>query len=181
MFPGARGQAGKYPYISLFSGIGGLDLALAKWIYPVAYVECDGFCQSILKLRMSEGLLHHGPVFPDVQDFHGGDLPAAGVAGGFPCQGVSTAGKQLGLSDARTGLLSHVFRIYDSLPADRREFMVLENVASILHRKSEMREIILFMVKACKSRGLTLHWASTCLDQVGLAAFRGRVFFFAHF
>ncbi|CAK9036131.1 unnamed protein product [Durusdinium trenchii] len=97
---------------------------------------------------MSEGLLHHGPVFPDVQDFHGGDLPAAGVAGGFPCQGVSTAGKQLGLSDARTGLLSHVFRIYDSLPADRREFMVLENVASILHRKSEMREIILFMVKA---------------------------------
>lgn len=30
-----------------------------------------------------------------------------------------------------------------------REFMVLENVASILHRKSEMREIILFMVKAC--------------------------------
>lgn len=88
---------------------------------------------------MSEGLLHHGPVFPDVQDFHGGDLPAAGVAGGFPCQadsiflhvwsfrcsfacqGVSTAGKQLGLSDARTGLLSHVFRIYDSLPADRRQ------------------------------------------------------------
>jgi len=56
-------EAGQYAYggtvngLDLFSGIGGLTIALSEWVNPIAYCENDKYAQSVLLSRMSEGLL----------------------------------------------------------------------------------------------------------------------------
>lgn len=112
-------------------------------------VERDSYCSEILKLRMSEGLLHKADVWDNVETFDGANSNALGAGGGFPCQarvvvlsvsshffvnavlellrliinlldqGISQAGFQLGLSDSRSVLVKHCFRIFDSLPQRR--------------------------------------------------------------
>jgi len=86
-------------HASLFSGIGGFDLA-AEWMgwRNVFHVERDPFCQRVLA--------HHFPnsqPFDDVTTFDG--RPWHGrvdiLTGGFPCQPYSTAGKRLGKDDER--------------------------------------------------------------------------------
>lgn len=84
---------------SLFSGIGGFDLA-AEWVgwQNLFNCEIDPFCQTVLK--------HH---FPDAEQFT--DIRTADFArykdrldvltGGFPCQPFSTAGKRKGTEDDR--------------------------------------------------------------------------------
>ena len=52
-------------------------------------VECDEYCQSVLRCRMADGYLHPGEVHGDVTEFTPtGKLShdAAGIVGGFPCQ-----------------------------------------------------------------------------------------------
>lgn len=34
--------------LDLFSGIGGLSLALKEWVRPIAYCESDPYCQGVL-------------------------------------------------------------------------------------------------------------------------------------
>jgi len=86
-------------HASLFSGIGGFDLA-AEWMgwRNVFHVERDPFCQRVLA--------HHFPnsqPFDDVTTFDG--RPWHGsvdiLTGGFPCQPYSTAGKRMGKDDER--------------------------------------------------------------------------------
>lgn len=47
--------------LSLFSGIGGLDLALSEWARPIAYCECDRYAQAVLLSRMADGRLDRAP------------------------------------------------------------------------------------------------------------------------
>lgn len=109
---------------SLFAGIGGFDLGLersgltCKW-----QVEIDEFCFSILE--------RHWPTvtrFRDVRDVSQRTLETVDcVCGGFPCQPVSSAGRQQGASDSRW-LWAHVTRVVDEL---RPRFVVLENVCGL--------------------------------------------------
>lgn len=80
-------------YLSLFSGIGGMDLGLdwAGW-ECVGQVENDKFCQQVLK--------KHWPTVPkwgDIQSVETQSLPECdAIVGGFPCQDISVAGKGAG-------------------------------------------------------------------------------------
>lgn len=84
---------------SLFSGIGGFDLA-ATWLgwTNVLQVELDPFCTKILARHFPDTAR-----FTDIKDFDG--RPYRGridvLSGGFPCQPFSTAGKRRGKDDAR--------------------------------------------------------------------------------
>lgn len=49
--------------LSLFSGIGGIDVALSNWVETVAYCEIDPYCQSVLLQRMQEGNLPKAPIW----------------------------------------------------------------------------------------------------------------------
>ena len=95
-------------YLSLFTGVGGLDLGFdAAGLTPVAQVEIDRDCRNVLA--------HHWPDTPryvDVADYHGSYHPADIVTGGFPCQDVSLAGKRRGMEDGtRSNLYTHLIRI----------------------------------------------------------------------
>lgn len=90
--------------ISLFSGIGGLDLA-AHWagFQTVHFVESDSFCQKVLA--------EHWPDVPIDSDVCTSHPPKADViCGGFPCQPFSLSGQMAGRNDERY-LLPEMLRI----------------------------------------------------------------------
>lgn len=103
--------------LSLFAGIGGLDLGLelACGARAVAYVEADPFCAAVLASRMADGALGKGPVWSDVCTFDGrrwrGLVDA--VIGGSPCQDLSLAGARAGLEGERSGLWKEQRRIVE--------------------------------------------------------------------
>src|ERR1017187_9951874 len=95
-------------FISLFAGIGGLDLGLerAGWTC-VAQVENDEFCQSVLARHWP-----NVPRFGDVRDVGRHNLPDCdSIVGGFPCQDISVAGKGAGIDGERSGLWKEFARL----------------------------------------------------------------------
>lgn len=81
--------------LDLFSGIGGLTIALAPWVRPVAYCENDRFAQAVLLSRMSEGAIPRAPIWNDVQTLSVSNIaePIDILYGGFPCQPYSSAAR----------------------------------------------------------------------------------------
>jgi DNA (cytosine-5)-methyltransferase 1 len=119
--------------LSLFSGIGGIDLA-ARWagIETVAFCEIEPFCQKVLSKHWPEV-----PIFDDVRELTAVTLRERGVsgvdiiAGGFPCQDISQAGHKAGIDGERSGLWSEIRRLTDDL---RPRYVVVENVSALLIR-----------------------------------------------
>src|SRR5579859_5694725 len=111
--------------LSLFSGIGGLDLA-AEWagMEIVGQVEIDPFCQAVLA--------KHWPDVPrkaDIYDVVGDEFGTIDiVAGGFPCQPFSVAGKRRGKADDRY-LWPEMFRV---ITAARPAWVCGENVPALV-------------------------------------------------
>ena len=88
-------------FISLFAGIGGIDLGLERaGMQCVAQVEIDDYANRVLA-KQWPGVRR----FRDVRGVGAHNLPRADViAGGFPCQDISSAGRGAGLSGERSGL-----------------------------------------------------------------------------
>jgi DNA (cytosine-5)-methyltransferase 1 len=118
--------------VSLFAGIGGLDLACQRAGIDVrAAVEIDPGCRSVLARHFPAAAL-----FEDVTEVTGDQLRATGfvprhgvVCAGWPCQGNSVAGRRGGLADPRSGLWRHVVRL---LAATRPRWFLGENVPGLL-------------------------------------------------
>jgi DNA (cytosine-5)-methyltransferase 1 len=115
-------------HLSLFSGIGGIDLA-ATWagFETVAFCERDAFCQRVLA--------HHWPgvpIYDAIESLDRATVAGLGpidlLSGGFPCQPFSTAGKRLGTQDDRY-LWPEMRRV---IAAARPRWIVAENVAHIV-------------------------------------------------
>ena len=84
---------------SLFSGIGGFDLA-AEWMgwENIFQCEIDDYCNKLLKQNFPNTAKHGNIKETDFTIYRGGiDI----LSGGFPCQPYSTAGKRLGKEDER--------------------------------------------------------------------------------
>jgi DNA (cytosine-5)-methyltransferase 1 len=117
--------------LDLFSGIGGISLALQPWVETVAYCEIEPYCQAVLLERMQSNDLDLAPIWDDVTTLNRQilDTPIDIIFGGFPCQDVSVAGKQLGIkSDTRSGLFFHIMRLVREF---NPQYIFLENVAAI--------------------------------------------------
>lgn len=112
--------------LSLFSGIGGIELA-AEWagFRTVAFVEREPFCQKVLAKHWPGVPIYDDITTFDAEPFRGIDL----VTGGFPCQDISAAGKQAGLSGERSGLWFEMLRV---VAQARPVFVVAENVANLV-------------------------------------------------
>jgi DNA (cytosine-5)-methyltransferase 1 len=115
--------------LSLFSGIGGLDLGLERaGMTVVGQVEIDPWCQRVLA--------KHWPEVPRYDDVRTaaewwGDRPAPDlVAGGFPCQPVSEAGEKLAQADSRWLWPAFANVVRDLRP----RYVLVENVPGLLRR-----------------------------------------------
>jgi len=115
--------------ISLFSGIGGIDVALSPWVRTVFYCEIDPYCQSVLLQRMQEGHLSKAPIWTDIRTFpiraNCDMLPIDIIFGGFPCQDISVAGLGNGLAGERSGLFYEIMRQQEEKDEIRRQLIEL--------------------------------------------------------
>jgi DNA (cytosine-5)-methyltransferase 1 len=128
--PDAHGVA-KLRVLSLFAGIGGFDLGLERTggFETVAFCEIDPFCRRVLAKHWPEV-----PCYDDVRSLTAERLAADGitidaVAGGFPCQDLSHAGKRGGLEAERSGLWFEYRRLVREL---RPCVFVVENTPGLL-------------------------------------------------
>jgi len=86
-------------HASLFSGIGGFDLA-AEWMGwdNLFHCEWNPFGQKVLKHHFPNSISYNDITKTDFS-IHRGQVDI--LTGGFPCQPYSTAGKRLGKNDER--------------------------------------------------------------------------------
>lgn len=113
---------------SLFSGIGGLDLAVEQFFGAelVWHCEWDDEPSKVLAARW--------PGVPNYRDVRTVDWasvePVDIMCGGFPCQDVSLAGRRAGMKEGtRSGLWSEFARAIDIV---RPSVVVIENVRGLL-------------------------------------------------
>lgn len=167
--------------VSLFAGIGGLELGLEAAIpgaHVVAQVEIDPHCRHVLAkhwpqaLRYSDVRTVHRPVILPCGAQHiAAPLPAYDlVCGGFPCQDLSLAGRGAGLGGARSGLWWEFHRI---IRETRPRFVVLENVAALVVRGLDV------VLGALAQLGYDAEWSVLSAASVGAPHLRRRVFVIA--
>ena len=111
---------------SLFSGIGGFDLA-AQWMgwNNIFQVEKDEWCRKVLAKNFPKT-----ERFADIKDFTGHEYTNRidVISGGFPCQPFSTAGLQKGEKDERF-LWHEMLRVITEI---KPTWVVCENVVGLL-------------------------------------------------
>jgi hypothetical protein len=158
--------------LDLFTGIGGFTAALRGIARPVAMCDMDPDAQAVLKGRMEDGLLPTCPIFRDVRSLRAKDLsgPVDLIAGGFPCQDVSSIGKRGGLTGARSGLIREVLRLADET---RAPLVFLENVSALVNKGLD------WVVGELSRRGFWVSWCVLSAGAVGAPHVRRRVFILA--
>jgi DNA (cytosine-5)-methyltransferase 1 len=164
-------------YLSFFSGIGGLDLAVRLAVPEarcIGYVEIEVPAVGILAARMEDGSLDAAPVWSDIRIFPTGLYRGrvAGAVFGFPCTDLSVAGKQAGLEGGtRSGLFYDAMRVVREVGC---EWVFLENVPPVLAfpaGHSVLRELA--------ESGFDAEWISLRAADVGAPHRRERVFILA--
>ena len=110
---------------SLFSGIGGFDLA-AEWMgwNNVFHCEWMPFPRQVLKYHFPKSLSYEDITKTDFT-IHRGTIDI--LTGGFPCQPYSSAGKRLGKDDERH-LWPHMLRAIQEIEPS---YVVGENVRGL--------------------------------------------------
>lgn len=111
---------------SLFSGVGGFDLA-AEWMgwENLFHCEINEWCQKVLKYHFPNSIQYDDITRTDFTPWRG---KVDVLTGGFPCQPFSTAGKRKGADDDRY-LWPEMLRAIREI---RPTWVIGENVAGIL-------------------------------------------------
>lgn len=161
----------KLKVLSLFSGIGGIDLGLeaTRFFETVAFCEIDKNCHKVLNKHWP--LV---PIFDDVKTLNSETLSNAGlpqidiICGGFPCQDISFAGAQKGiLKGERSSLWKEYFRLIKEL---RPKYVFIENVEHL--RKNGLGIVL----RDLSSIGHTVEWSVLTAEAFGLPHKRERLF-----
>jgi DNA (cytosine-5)-methyltransferase 1 len=164
-------------FVSLFAGVGGFDLGLERSGHTcVGQVEIDKHAQSVLA--------RHWPDVPKHDDVTtaidwADEIGLTGnvdlVAGGFPCQDLSVAGKRAGLDGKRSGLF------YDALAfakAVKAKTILLENVPGLLS-SNQGRDFGVLLTELADAGYSNIEWRVLNSQFFGVAQRRRRVFIVA--
>jgi DNA (cytosine-5)-methyltransferase 1 len=155
---------------ALFAGIGGVELGLARSGHETRLLcEWDPSAQSVLKHQFG-----NIPLVGDVRDLDNLPKETELLTAGFPCQDLSQAGKTVGITGGRSGLVDEVFRL---LERHETPHVLLENVPFMLQldKGAAMRHI------TSRLEDLGYSWAYRVVDSraFGLPQRRQRVFLLA--
>lgn len=158
--------------LDLFSGIGGITIALSEWVRPVAYCENDRFPQAVLLSLMEKGEIPIAPIWDDVTTLKGSMLPKIDIIyGGFPCQDISIAGAGAGLAGERSGLVKEIYRLTSDV---KPRFVFLENVPAITIRGGSE------VAREFTTMGYDCRWCVVSAAQFGALHKRERWFLLAY-
>lgn len=159
--------------LDLFSGYGGIAIALKDYARPILYCEIEEYAQRILLSRIKDELLPFAPIWPDVRRLDGN--PFRGLVdiltAGFPCQDISAAGKGKGLAGERSGLFYEIIRLTEEI---KPPFIFLENVPAIKLRG--LPEV----AREFTSRGYDIKWLNLSASEAGARHKRNRWFLLAY-
>ncbi|MDH5763626.1 MAG: DNA (cytosine-5-)-methyltransferase [Nitrospinota bacterium] len=142
---GKNGHHGKFKFIDLFAGIGGIRLAFEKLGgHCVFSSEWDRWCKDTYFENFGE------VPYGDITKFPASEIPDHDVlTAGFPCQPFSIAGvskkkslgREHGFKDKTQGTL--FFNVAQILEIKRPKMFMLENVKNLIgHDKGKTFEII---------------------------------------
>ena len=159
--------------LDLFSGYGGITLALSKWVIPIAYCEIDRYARGILLSRMSEYKLPKAPIWDDINTFPSKDFKNKVdiIYGGFPCQDISLAGNGKGLEGERSGLFFRLCKVVEEIEPS---FIFLENVPAIRTRG------LYRITETLTNMGYDCRWTCVSAAEVGAPHLRKRWFLLAY-
>jgi DNA (cytosine-5)-methyltransferase 1 len=160
--------------LDLFSGIGGISLALAPWVKPIAYCENDRYAKDVLLSRMRDGQISSTPIWDDVTTLLPEMLPRNGIDiifGGFPCQDISVAGNGAGLEGKRSGLFHEIIRLTKGI---KPAYVFLENVPAIRTRGLDQ------VLREFTNLRYDCRWSCISAAEVGAPHLRKRWFLLAH-
>lgn len=121
----------KYKVVSLFSGIGGLDLGFEYAGFNVIWAnDFDKFAVETYKANVGSQIVL-GDIYEQKENIPNHDI----LIGGFPCQPFSTLGSLQGFDDNRGTLF---FLIKEIIREHYPKIVVLENVKNLInHNKGE--------------------------------------------
>lgn len=159
-------------HLSLFTGIGGIDLA-AEWagFESICMVERDKYCQKVLAKNFEGVKIHDDVTTFDGLEYRGTiDL----VSAGFPCQPHSVAGLRKASGDERD-LWGEVVRI---LRETEPTWFLGENVPGLF--TSESGQFFGRIINDLESLGYSVGWGCYGAKDVGAVHKRDRVFITAY-
>lgn len=136
-------------FIDMFAGIGGIHLGFheagAKCVLSCEIDEYARLTYHRNMMRISPKIFEKNNFFRDINDLDINKIPYFNIlAGGFPCQAFSHAGKRMGFQDVRGSLF---FKLAEILDQKRPDAFFFENVRGLLnhddgHTFTRIREII---------------------------------------
>jgi len=154
----------KLKLLDTFAGIGGFSYAAEKLVggfETTQFIEINPYCQKVLK--------KHWPTIPihnDIKTFTAEPFQFDAVCGGFPCQDISVAGLQKGITkETRSGLFYELMRVIRMV---RPKFVVLENVAAIVNNGLDI------VLGELSQAGYDAEWAVISASSLGAAHRRSR-------
>lgn len=150
---------------SLFAGIGGIDLGFERAGFRTVWqVEIDPYCRKVLARHFPDA-----ERFEDVRTVGAGSLRRVDViAGGFPCQDISSAGGSgEGIEGKRSILWFEMARIIGEL---RPYYVLVENSPNLLRRG--MGGVLGALAKI----GYDAEWRVISACSVGASHTRKRLF-----
>jgi DNA (cytosine-5)-methyltransferase 1 len=150
--------------LDTFAGIGGFSYAAEKLIggfETTQFIEIDPFCQKVLKKHWP-----HVPIHDDIRTFTAEPFQYQVITGGFPCQDISVAGLQKGITkETRSGLFYELMRVIRMV---RPKYVVLENVAAILNRGLDI------VLRELSEAGYDAEWSVISASSLGACHQRSR-------
>ena len=150
--------------LDTFAGIGGFSYAAEKLVRgfeTAQFVEIDPYCQKILKKHWP-----HVPIHDDIKTFTAYPGQYDVITGGFPCQDISTAGHQKGITKkSRSGLFYELIRVIRLV---RPKYVILENVAAILNNGLDI------VLGELSEAGYDAEWAVISASSLGACHRRSR-------
>lgn len=166
-------------FLDLFSGIGGFRLGLERSGHtPVGYVEIDKFARQSYQAMYDTTGEWTAEDINKVTDeewrkFNG---TVELIAGGFPCQSFSIAGKREGFLNQTKGTL--FFEVARAVKQIKPRFVFLENVKGLLnHDKGNTFRTIL---NTFDELGYDVEWRVYNSKDFGVPQNRERVYIIGH-
>ena len=159
-------------HASLFSGIGGFDLA-AEWMgwENIFHCEWNPFCQTVLKHHFPNSISYEDITQTDFS-IHKGQVDI--ITGGFPCQPYSTAGLRKGKDDDRH-LFPEMLRVIKEV---QPRWVVGENVSGLVGWNDGL--VFHEVYDDLESQGYEVQSFLIPAAAVNAKHERKRVFFIAH-
>lgn len=166
-------------FLDLFSGIGGIRSGLEQAGHtPIGYVEFDKYArQSYEAMYNTQGEWTKHDI-TEVTNEQWRELRGNVdiIAGGFPCQAFSLAGKRLGFLDQTKGTL--FFEIARAVEQIKPRYIFLENVKGLLsHDKGRTFRTIL---NTLNELGYNAEWQVLNSKNFGVAQNRERIYIIGH-